>query len=368
LYISDNRKIATVRKPKKNGVFVKKVIILLVLVLSFNNLISEPTAEDYIKMGISEHEKGNYESALKFYDKVIETGDLIDYAYYEKGMTYSVMGNQEKSLEMGEKLIEAATRDDLMAMGYMLKGNALDYLGNPLESIEVYLEGIDETDFFMLHFNLAMTYQGLNMDSLALISLSKTVEENLLFPSSHYYIGINYYEEQLKSKAILATTFFLILPQTKEDRRVISFENIMSVLNMGINRTDSNVVNINMIQREDNSRPFSSSDLMISLTLAIDTNTIKNPYTYALSKNLDMVLNVFEINGDDEIELDMEQFLFDYYISFFLEADKEGHMETLVRIACSIKDVESEQWMIDNEDKVAEFYKFFINHFELEEG
>ncbi|PKL79099.1 MAG: hypothetical protein CVV25_09095 [Ignavibacteriae bacterium HGW-Ignavibacteriae-4] len=343
------------------------LIFVYLFISSFSFLLSEPSAEDYLKMGINEHDKGNYESALKFYNKVLETGELLEFVYYEKGMTYSVLGNHEKSLEMGDLLIENATRDEMEAMGYMLKGNALDNLGKPLEAIEEYREGIDETDFFMLHFNIGITYMRLDMDSLAAISLANAAKKNLLFSSSHYYLGIINYEGKQKAKSILSALFFLQLPQIAEDRKVMAYQNLLTSINIGVDRESSSAINVTLFTTDNSSQKFKTIDFLISLkAIDIDSSEVGLLPSERLKDYVETIVQTFEELDDDNFDLEVEQFLYDYYIKYFLEVREKGHFETLVHIACSVKEPESGQWVIDNRDKVRDYYKFFKNYFELE--
>jgi tetratricopeptide (TPR) repeat protein len=344
-----------------------RFIVVMILFAGFVATSAQQSADDYIMKGIKEHDKGNYEEALEYYDKAIETGEMLGMAYYEKGYTYSTMGNHQKCLEMASLTIEHAESDELLGFGYMLKANSLDYLDQPEEAVDVYLEGIDETEFFMLDFNLGITYRRLMKDSLSLLCFANTIKKNLIFPSSHYYLSINYYETKQKSKSIISSLFFLALPNSKEDRKVMVYENLLSSLDVGVEKTSDTSYVINSFFSINNSAKFNAIDLMISLN-SIDLDSTKKDLSKheKIVDNITTIISMFEDWDDDDFDHEIEEFLYEYYVEYLLDVKENGYLETMVHIASSTNEVESQQWVIDNTDKVKEYYMYFGDYFDLE--
>lgn len=344
-----------------------RLLLFIILFAGLGIANAQQTAEEYIMKGIAEHDKGNYEEAIEYYDKAIETGEMLGMAYYEKGYTYSTMGNHQMGLEMASHAIEHAESDELLGFGYMLKANSLDYLGEPEKAVEVYLDGIDETEFFMLDFNLGITYGRLMKDSLSLLSFANTVRKNVLFPSSHYYLSINFYETKQKTKSIISSIFFLTLPSSKEDRKVMVYENLLSSIDAGVKKTSDSSYTLNAFFPKNSSMKYNSVDFLISLkALKLDSNEKDLTNNEMLIYYLTMIIEIFAEWDEDDFDHEIEEFLYEYYVQYLIDAKKQGYLDTIVHIASSTNEIESQQWVIDNIEKVEEYYMYFGDYFDLE--
>ncbi|MBN2243196.1 MAG: tetratricopeptide repeat protein [Acidobacteria bacterium] len=100
--------------------------------------ISEEDYEECRKLiarGIREHDKGNFEKAIEFYEKALEKNPVSGTAHYEIGYSLNSMGNQVAALEA---VLRSIVLDPGLEMAYVVQANILDNLGLPDEAIAAY--------------------------------------------------------------------------------------------------------------------------------------------------------------------------------------------------------------------------------------
>jgi len=101
--------------------------------------MTDPAAEEYKKKGNDAFKAGNWDEAIKMYNKAITTDpDQASY-YSNRSACWASKGNHQSALGDANKCIE---RDPDFVKGYSRKGKALLDLGKPDEAEAAFKEGL----------------------------------------------------------------------------------------------------------------------------------------------------------------------------------------------------------------------------------
>jgi len=118
------------------------VFLFACILVSTTNLAFayEQDALNYNNTGISYTKKANYEQAITYFKKAIETDSSMTNAYYNLGSVYKYTGNTDKAINAFQLLLRNAPNDDETA--YILAGLYFDK--QDYEKSLLYLNSIDK--------------------------------------------------------------------------------------------------------------------------------------------------------------------------------------------------------------------------------
>jgi len=99
-------------KVVKNGI----LLLLLLITASCNSLQSDDTGNkeitlEWIRRGNDLYNTGEYEEALKYYDKAIKKSPDYANAWYNRGIALYCLGKYEEALKCYDKAIELDPND-----------------------------------------------------------------------------------------------------------------------------------------------------------------------------------------------------------------------------------------------------------------
>lgn len=158
---------------------MKKHVLLLILLLGlvlFTSCGNTLEATFYLSRAESAYNSGEYEEAIKYYDKVIALDQRLDKAYTGKADSFEALGKHEQSLELCEKAIQANSN---MHKAYNVKGDALSSLGKYEESLECYKKAAQlDPNESLYQNNIAFSFNNLEKYDEALEHSEKAIELN----------------------------------------------------------------------------------------------------------------------------------------------------------------------------------------------
>ena len=106
-------------------------------------------------------------------------------------------------------------------------------IGESKKAVDVYKKGLKlKPGDYLLHYNLALTYQNLNNFDDAKKTLKKAVSLNPDHPSSHVLLATIFYKTHYKTPAFLALSRFLIL-EPRSGRSQGAFSLLQEILSGG---------------------------------------------------------------------------------------------------------------------------------------
>src|SRR4030095_8615405 len=146
------------------------------------------TQDQLIKEGVVLHDRRDYDGAISRYEEVLKENPNNVLALYEMAFSYFQKKDYRKSIEVSYRLAQYTS--DLLPRVYVQIGNSLDELGEPKKSIETYKAGIKlfPSDY-LLHYNLAITYNKIGEVIEARNSLKKSASLNPQHGSRHLLLS-----------------------------------------------------------------------------------------------------------------------------------------------------------------------------------
>ena len=149
-----------------------------------------------LNQGIALHDKGDFASAVKIYDNIIQLDSSYQAAYYEKSFSLYGWGKYPEAIDLCEHFMDRFPDSKLGKDIFTNHGSALDAMGKSTEAISVYTEGIlTYPDSYMLHFNRGITEYQLKLYPEAANDFKNSVSLNPFHPSSHQSLSYCMYEK-----------------------------------------------------------------------------------------------------------------------------------------------------------------------------
>ncbi|MBI1836798.1 MAG: tetratricopeptide repeat protein [Flavobacteriia bacterium] len=343
---------------------MKKLILTLILPLLGTFVFGQDKqkADNIVSEGVQLHDKGSYEQALSQYDKALEVDKNNFYALSEKAYTLLVIEKYSEAIKYCQKAIEFHPEEKELKNVYVTYGNALDGLHKPDLAIKMYEDGIEKfPDFYMLHFNAAITYSGQKKYDEALVYLKKAVSINPKHASSHNAIAIILNVKNKSIPSFLASLRFLAL-EPESNRSKIHLASIEKTLNGGAEKSGKNSININinadifadtLSDGSHNEYNFSTSEMVLMLNSALDFDQVNKKETD--SQGFERKMNSLCASLAETKE--KTGFYWEYYVPYFLEMNDKKLFETFYYIIQSTSgNKKVNKWIKKNQDKVLQFY------------
>lgn len=330
---------------------MKKIIgFLSVLLLLASGIFAQEN--NFITEGIKMHDKGDYEGAIEFFKKALQSDKNSVHASYEIASSYLAIKNYANTIKYADKVI--ARNLDYVDQAYILKGSALDLSGKPLEAINTYKLALKKyTKNHSLYYNLALTYFSLKQYKDADDALIKSLKLNQLHASSHFLLGLSQARQGNRVKSILALYNFLLM-EPKSKRSLTAFQTLQDQWkNAGKKTADVN-------SEEDE---FSTATAMLDVLQDANKNEAnKNRSGYILfAENTNII---FTILGEDK--KDKKGFWWNFYVDYFYTLSNNHHTEALCYYITQSIDSAYDEWLKENLKKMealSEWYTKYLHKF-----
>ncbi|MCL1814764.1 MAG: tetratricopeptide repeat protein [Treponema sp.] len=311
-----------------------------------------PEAEDLVRTGIGYHDRGDYKTAIDYYNRAMKLSPGHPVIYYEMGFSSLYMDDSKTALDLAEKGIanaKALDYNELIPTLLDLKGSALDNLGRRNEAIEVYLQAINEYGAAntLLYYNLGLSYYRSDRREEAAEAISKGLVINPNHPSSNYLLGRIYMEGGMKTQAFYALCYFLLLePYT--DRAAQSYKTVVYMLS---SRDETGY---------RNNGTFTPADTVISTAYTLDETNSRLEDKEKTQAKLRYVFTTLEeqknsrrINRSEGDEL-----WWDFYSPFFYRIAGSRHFDTFCRYIGLSADPNADNWIENGRDEIEGFFEW----------
>lgn len=321
---------------------------LLLLAFVFGSLVGyaqdHDKAKALIKEGITLHDEGKYDDAIKKYKEALALDPDNSSAQYELSFTFVTINRQKEAIPFLEKL--AARHDSGEA--YDLLASIYDDEKDYEKAVAYYKQGIIAfPDFQNLHFNLAISYlrQGKYADAEA--SAINAIKLNPKHASSQRAFALAANKQNKLGASLLAwCNFLLIEPQTQRSAEAMAY--IKAIINNGIKRTGDKTVNITY--NPDDKNP---GNLMLPLSVMAATTDKKGLSALdSLTLQLTSLFSVAHTITNDKDQ----PFVASYYSDFFASLAKSGNMAAFTRyISLSVYKDENVAWFKEHDKELTAF-------------
>ncbi|HXO19689.1 MAG TPA: tetratricopeptide repeat protein [Thermoanaerobaculia bacterium] len=178
-----------------------------------------PTAESpHVGAGVLLHDQGDYDGAIREYQKALDENPADVVALYEMAFSYLAKKDCPQAIAVAEKGLKVG--HGYAASLYLVIGGCRDDLGDPKGAIAAYEAGIAaEPTTALLHFNLGVTYSKLRDWRQARLAYEKALFLDPAHASSHLGLAEVYEKDGYKVPALLALLRFLSLEPASERSR-----------------------------------------------------------------------------------------------------------------------------------------------------
>jgi len=337
---------------------IKRIGIALTLLFISIQGFSQSSIEDFVKEGIQYHDTGDYDKAIETYEKALEINPTSALVNYEIALSYFSKGDYKKAIKYSDIVLNQNA--EYMLQAYTTKGSALDVLGKTKKSIKLFEKAIRQTKgHYLLYYNLAINYYKINNFDQAEENVIKAIESNPNHPSSHLMLANIHNQKGNAVQTLLATHFFLFLePGTK--RSVEAYQILQENFGGNVSKdgTKPNTINIMLSPNADNQ--FGAVELMISLLEAsnsLDENKGKTRDEMFVENTESFFKTLGELKKEKNKEI-----WWTFYTTFFYDLAKSEHLETYCKYITQGDNESSKKWLIEHEDKLAEFDKWLNNN------
>ena len=191
---------------------MKIVLYLLTFTLSMSGLFASEGKQlvELLRKGNAQHDVGNYEQALQYYNKALKFDSISGIVHYEIAYTLLAMKRYDEAAEFSKKVILLDSKQQQGA--YLMLGSALNMSGKLQEAIQVYQEGLVKfRGLHQLHYNLALAYYDIGNLSKSEEALYRSLQMRPGHVNSHVLLGKVCAARGDNIKAVLSFSYVLYL-------------------------------------------------------------------------------------------------------------------------------------------------------------
>ena len=316
----------------------------------------KPDQHPKIQKAIMLHDEGKYSEAIEIYKELLTENPDVPVIYYE--ISFSFYANKDYENAAKYSRIGMEYDSELFPMLAVNLGNSLDNLGKAEEAIEIYKEALNHAAYsYILHFNLGVTYSGIEKLKEAKECFYKSAYLNPEHASTQFALSNIYSRQNLYIPTLLASCRFLMLENNKE-RSKTALNNLNAILNSGIsageNKEGKKTISINVNSNSnDSSNPWSAAELMLKLMISADMD---KPFSEFQKKKNALKDFFLFVSNQANVKSNKDDFSYRYYQKFFSDIKKNDYVDAATHLILyqELDDV-GRKWYSENQDKINEF-------------
>lgn len=191
---------------------------------------SMPTEErmSALRQGMVLYEKGNYDGALAIYNVLLEQDPDDVSALYELGSTCIAQGKLEQARWFA--LRGAEYYSPYLYRFYAMMASIEEGLGDHEKAAALYNEALArEPNDYWLHYSLGVLYSRYYSRDSAIAQLERAALLNANHASSHYLLGMMFFQKKRYASALFALGRFLVL-EPVSNRAEIAYSTMELIL------------------------------------------------------------------------------------------------------------------------------------------
>lgn len=361
---------------------LKYFFLFLLLCTVFSDLHAQD-ANQLLQEGIALHDKGKYSQALEKYEKALKLIPNSPVILYEMALTYFEKRDYQTAIKYSDKVIKSKSQSTVS--GYIIKGSALDMLGKTKKSTKLLESAAKKyPQNHLIRYNLALNYYKLGDLKTAAEGFMNSIGLNPEHASSHLMLGFVESDRGRKVPSMMALNFFLLL-EPSSSRSEKAFEVLEKQLTSGVKKTGSNQITINIGSAGLKDDEFAMIEMTMSLSQAVAFSNIEKEIEDAVSEELDkedstrtekVVITskvpttkeeIFRANtkrffGLLDTEGKKSNIWWTLYAPIFNKLEEAEHLETFCYWVSQSSHKEAATWVEENTEKVAAFKKWLARN------
>jgi hypothetical protein len=341
---------------------MKPLILPVLFLLLSISAIAQRNPDIIVKEGVTLHDQGFYDAAIRKYDSALALDKNHYLANYEKSYTLLVLKKYDECIVLSKYILENFKNGpDNMAV-YVNYGSCLDWSGKSEAAIAIYNEGITKYPAEgLLYFNKAITLYGASKIEEAMEADKLAIINNPYHSSAHLLLGVALGSSN-KVYGLLAILTFLAIEQ-EGDRAKQHLEYAEKLIGLNVKKTGEKNTSITLsLPDKDKNAPddFHMVEVSMSLSAALgeDEKYKNETRVERMKRNLEMVFSSLSVGQKEG-----KGFGWTFYAPFFVELNHKKYLETFCHIIyTSADDKENNKWLENNQAKVKEFNDWFRSY------
>lgn len=346
-----------------------KNIFLIVLLTSFISIQAQDIlgAQILIGKGIKLHDKGLYTEAIMQYDSALAIDPQNVAAMAEKAMSLLTGNRAQEAADLCADIFKNFKGARNLEFAYTTYGNALDAIGKPKESLDIYNEGLTKfPENAHLHFNKGITLSGLKRFAEAQKSLENGLKLNPYHAGSHNALARILVTKNKDAMALMVFCRFMIIePESK--RAYANLPLIEKIIKANVEtkgKKKDKVITINLdpldVTDEDNGETrendFRMAELMLSMSAAMDFD--KKNKRQSRPERFQRIMTTF-CSAISETKGDNFGFYWEYYAPYFMAIEEANLLEPFSYIVYASSNSKAvTKWIRANRAKIDAFYEW----------
>jgi len=310
-----------------------------------------------LREGIALYEQQKLDEAYAKFDAVYKANPDCKMAIYEMALVHYARKEYQQAIDMAAKGADYKDQPASLGQYYSLIGNTLDAAREPRKAVEVFQKGLEVAPSAGLYYNMAVTQvQSLTDTPAAKASLKSGARLDPAHGGSQLLLGRLFALDGLQTPALFAFSRFLILePATARTNEAYQlwFRLLNGTLQPPPASGGAATITVNPDQKKDEG-DLLKLDLQISLSkIAASASAETKSQIQLMADQLDML---FQVYAKVEPGEDKDTFLYTYYMPYFTEMQKLGHVAPFVYYVSQRTNLPGvREWLTVNGDKVGAF-------------
>ncbi|MEM0517884.1 tetratricopeptide repeat protein [Aequorivita flava] len=320
-----------------------KYLFFLLLTLSFTTCFAQNNINTYIEEGIAYHDKGEYDKALATYEKALILDPQSTVVNYEMALSYFKKNDYKNTIARAEMVLKK--NEDNLVNAYLIKGSALDMMGEVKQSIKLFEKAMRKfPDDYLLPYNLALNHYKLNQMEEAKENVIKALENNPSHGSSHWMLANIESAQGNTVQSLLANHYFLLL-EPSSPRSLDAYTLLQHNFTGNVSQEKDNSITINISATGDDA-PFSAAELMLGL-MGASNMLPENADKTAEELFVENTKSFFQVLGELNDKKSQEIYR-EFYVPFFYDLAQSDHLETYCMYILQNGNKNAEAWLIEN--------------------
>lgn len=328
---------------------------------AFREEAQSEKARALIAEGVSLHDRGDYEGAVRRYQEVLaaDPADLI--ALHEISTTEMTWGHYKEAIEHARAGLRCPSPYRMTF--YITLGSALDEMKQPGEAIAAFKDGLKEAAAIeragqpdprhwkakeLLLYNLALNLlrEGQPDESRGYAEQAALLIPS--HPSPYLVLGMAHEELGNRIPAVLSLLRFVAVEATS-NRAKQAAQHVLELLDAGVDRS-KRVIKVSLPSGNNSEGDFQGADMILSLVSAAaagQTSELRQKQLEALAAFL------------SEKPAGAKSFTVLHNVRFLHEVEKQKLLEPLTQLLMALSDHDAAiAWVRANSRRVAELVNF----------
>jgi tetratricopeptide (TPR) repeat protein len=312
-----------------------------------------------VETGIEFHDNKEYDKAINTYKIALDIAPNSSLVNYELALSFREAQQYDSAIKYSDKVIEL--NKQFVSDAYMIKGSSQDYAGKLKESIETLEKASRKyKDNYLLFYSLGLTLFKDENYSKSEEAIINAIKINPDHASSHLLLATVNLQKNQTVPSLLGLYYFLLLEPNSE-RSTTAYNMLRSQLTTGVQSDPDDPTKISIYMDPDpkTDEAFKAAELSIKLRAAASLSEDNKDKTEE-EIFLNTTKSLFGLLGELKTKK-TKGFYWDGYVDFFSQLSKTDYMETYCHYISFGNNQKSTDWLMANKPQLKKFGEWLEN-------